>query len=133
MLKNHLRKEGSESVTRCNRLKLPAADDKHYLADVEVKAHKTLKGLNTQNLRDHMSKAELIFTALAEFALSLSTGNTLMGSRCLHCLQKRSQTRTHCSQWGVRLGHNAMPSPIRETQATRADSISEMRFTPHFR
>lgn len=34
VLKNHLRKEGSESVTRCNRLKLPAADGKHYLADV---------------------------------------------------------------------------------------------------
>ncbi len=27
--------------------------------------HKDLKGLKTQNLRDHMTKAELIFTALA--------------------------------------------------------------------
>lgn len=33
---------------------------------VSVKAHKGLKGLKTQNLRDHMSEAELIFTALAE-------------------------------------------------------------------
>lgn len=32
---------------------------------VSVKKHKTLKGLKTQNLRDHMSEAELIFTALA--------------------------------------------------------------------
>jgi hypothetical protein len=31
-----------------------------------VKSHKELKGLKTQNLRDHMSEAELIFTALAE-------------------------------------------------------------------
>ena len=37
-------------------------------ADVSVKDHKTLKGLKTQNLRDHMSEAELIFTALAELS-----------------------------------------------------------------
>lgn len=37
-------------------------------AEVDVKAHKTLKGLKTQNLRDHMSEAELIFTALAELS-----------------------------------------------------------------
>jgi DNA-damage-inducible protein D len=33
-----------------------------------VKKHKNLKGLKTQNLRDHMSEAELIFTALAELS-----------------------------------------------------------------
>jgi len=33
-----------------------------------VKQHKTLKTLKTQNLRDHMSEAELIFTALAELS-----------------------------------------------------------------
>jgi hypothetical protein len=32
---------------------------------ITVKKHKALKGLKTQNLRDHMSEAELIFTALA--------------------------------------------------------------------
>jgi len=37
-------------------------------ADVDVKAHKQMKGLQTQNLRDHMSEAELIFTALAELS-----------------------------------------------------------------
>ncbi|MFZ3019681.1 MAG: Bro-N domain-containing protein [Gallionella sp.] len=37
-------------------------------ADVSVKAHKEMKGLQTQNLRDHMSEAELIFTALAELS-----------------------------------------------------------------
>lgn len=35
---------------------------------LSVKAHKTLKNLKTQNLRDHMSEAELIFTALAELS-----------------------------------------------------------------
>ena len=35
---------------------------------VTVKKHKDLKGLKTQNLRDHMSEAELIFTALAELS-----------------------------------------------------------------
>jgi hypothetical protein len=33
-----------------------------------VKNHKDLKSLKTQNLRDHMSEAELIFTALAELS-----------------------------------------------------------------
>ena len=37
-------------------------------SDLTVKEHKTLKGLKTQNLRDHMSEAELIFTALAELS-----------------------------------------------------------------
>lgn len=37
-------------------------------ADITVKQHKELKGLKTQNLRDHMSEAELIFTALAELS-----------------------------------------------------------------
>ncbi len=170
VLKNRLNKEGSESVTKCNRLKMEAADGKKYLtdaadpetilrlvqsvpspkaepiklwlarvgyermqdmadparsvdrardfwqqhgrsekwiqqrmmgqetrnkltdywknheikkeeeyailtniihrewADVTVKEHKKIKGLETQNLRDHMSEAELIFTALAELS-----------------------------------------------------------------
>jgi len=37
-------------------------------AGVSVKKHKEIKGLKTQNLRDHMSEAELIFTALAELS-----------------------------------------------------------------
>jgi DNA-damage-inducible protein D len=170
VLKNRLKKEGSESVTKCNRLKMEAADGKKYLTDVaepeillrliqsvpspkaepiklwlakvgyerlqdmsdparsldrareywrergrsekwiqqrmmgqetrnkltdywkdheitkedeyamltniihqewsgvSVKKHKDIKGLKTQNLRDHMNEAELIFTALAELS-----------------------------------------------------------------
>lgn len=37
-------------------------------AEVSIKDHKKLKSLKTQNLRDHMSEAELIFTALAELS-----------------------------------------------------------------
>ena len=170
VLKNRLNKEGNQSVTKCNRLKLQSADGKRYLTDVadvegllrliqsipspkaepfklwlakvgyermqetvdpelsvsrgrknwrrmgrsqkwieqrmlgvqtrnkltdywadhgvkksdeyakltniiheewsglSVKRHKSLKSLKTQNLRDHMGEAELIFTALAELS-----------------------------------------------------------------
>ncbi len=170
VLKHRLAKEGNQSVTECNRLKLPAADGKNYPADVarpetllrlvqsipspkaepiklwlakvgfermqemadpalgleraratwqkhgrsekwiqqrmtgqetrnkltdywaahdikkedefaihtniihqewsgvSVKGHKKLKGLGSQNLRDHMTEGELIFTALAEMS-----------------------------------------------------------------
>lgn len=37
-------------------------------AEISVKDHKNAKGLKSQNLRDHMSEAELIFTALAELS-----------------------------------------------------------------
>jgi DNA-damage-inducible protein D len=37
-------------------------------SEVSIKEHKNLKKLKTQNLRDHMSDAELVFTALAELS-----------------------------------------------------------------
>ena len=37
-------------------------------AGLTVKQHKNLKSIQQQNLRDHMSEAELIFTALAELS-----------------------------------------------------------------
>jgi len=37
-------------------------------SDLSVKEHKNLKRLKTQNLRDHMTDAELVFTALAELS-----------------------------------------------------------------
>lgn len=37
-------------------------------SDLSVKEHKAIKDLKTQNLRDHMNEAELIFTALAELS-----------------------------------------------------------------
>lgn len=43
---------------------------------LNVKEHKELKGLKSQNLRDHMSEAELIFTALAELSTRQVAENT---------------------------------------------------------
>jgi len=37
-------------------------------SDISIKEHKDLKKIKNQNLRDHMSEAELIFTALAELS-----------------------------------------------------------------
>ena len=58
---NHDIKEGEEYAILTNIIH-------QEWADVDVKAHKTMKGLKSQNLRDHMSEAELIFTALAELS-----------------------------------------------------------------
>ncbi len=38
------------------------------VSEVHIKSHKAMKGLKSQNLRDHMTEAELIFTALAELS-----------------------------------------------------------------
>ena len=37
-------------------------------SDLSAKEHKSLKNLKTENLRDHMTDAELVFTALAELS-----------------------------------------------------------------
>ena len=57
----HEIKQGEEFATLTNLIH-------QEWSDVSVKTHKELKGLKTQNLRDHMSEAELIFTALAELS-----------------------------------------------------------------
>ena len=47
---------------------LPISSARGGWTGLTVNKHKDLKGLKTQNLRDHMSEAELIFTALAELS-----------------------------------------------------------------
>ncbi|MBI3559265.1 hypothetical protein HY085_02620 [Candidatus Gottesmanbacteria bacterium] len=59
--KNHEVKEQNEYAVLTNII------HKEW-TDLSVKQHKSLKGLKTENLRDHMSEAELIFTALAELS-----------------------------------------------------------------
>ena len=59
--KEHDIKEGEEYAILTNIIH-------QEWAEVDVKAHKAMKGLKSQNLRDHMSEAELIFTALAELS-----------------------------------------------------------------
>lgn len=45
-------------------------------SDISVADHKKLKDLKRENLRDHMSEAELIFTALAELSTRQIAENT---------------------------------------------------------
>tara|TARA_B110000503_G_scaffold139459_1_gene227903 strand:+ start:2240 stop:3058 length:819 start_codon:yes stop_codon:yes gene_type:complete len=59
--KNHDIKEGKEYAILTNIIH-------EEWAQINIKEHKDLKGLQHQNLRDHMSNAELIFTALAELS-----------------------------------------------------------------
>ena len=59
--RGHDIKEGSEFAILTNIIH-------QEWSGVSVKEHKGMKGLESQNLRDHMSEAELIFTALAELS-----------------------------------------------------------------
>ena len=59
--KDHEVKEGREYAALTNIIH-------EEWAEVSVKGHKAMKGLKSQNLRDHMTEAELIFTALAELS-----------------------------------------------------------------
>lgn len=59
--KDHEIKEGEEYAILTNVIH-------QEWSGVTVKEHKYLKGLKSQNLRDHMNEAELIFTALAELS-----------------------------------------------------------------
>lgn len=236
VLKNRLAKEGSESVTKCNRLKLEAADGKKYMSDVadpetllrliqsvpspkaepiklwlakvgyeriqdmgdparsldrarefwqqhgrsekwiqqrmmgqetrnkltdywkdhkikeheeyailtniihqewsgvSVKKHKEIKGIKTQNLRDHMSEAELIFTALAELSTrqiaesvdasgmvenseaGKKGGNIAKGAR----LELEGKTGN-----SVVSGENFMP-PTKQMKRIKSDAVGEV-------
>ncbi len=59
--KDHDIKEGMEFAILTNIIH-------QEWSGLSIKEHKNLKGLKSQNLRDHMSEAELIFTALAELS-----------------------------------------------------------------
>jgi DNA-damage-inducible protein D len=58
---NHEIKEGEEYAILNNIIH-------QEWSGLTVQDHKAIKQLKTQNLRDHMSEAELIFTALAELS-----------------------------------------------------------------
>lgn len=220
VLKNRLTKEGNESVTKCNRLKLEAADGKKYLTDVAnvetvlrliqsipspkaepiklwlakvgyeriqemtdpeksldrardtwqkhgrsekwiqqrmmgqetrnkltdywkehdvketrefailtniihqewtditVKQHKDLKSLKTQNLRDHMSEAELIFTALAE----LSTRQIAESTEATGMVENTTAAKTG--------GNIAKKARIELEQKTQKKVVSSENYLP---
>ena len=58
---DHAIKEGSEFAILTNIIH-------QEWSGLSVNEHKQMKGLKSHNLRDHMSEAELIFTALAELS-----------------------------------------------------------------
>ena len=94
VLKNRLKKEGNETVTNCNALKMLAPDGKMRLTDEWDRAgvqqgqqyasltdiitrewsgkttrqYKQFKGLKKESLRDNMTNTELILNMLAESA-----------------------------------------------------------------
>jgi len=80
---NHEIKEGQEFAILTNLIH-------EEWAGLSVKGHKQLKGLNTQNLRDHMTEAELIFTALAE----LTTRQVAEGMNATGMPQNATAART---------------------------------------
>ena len=52
-------------------------------AEVSVKAHKEMKGLQTHNLRDHMSEAELILTSHLAVVVGQLSGMAMQGYRAV--------------------------------------------------
>ncbi len=67
--RNHDIKEGEEFAILTNLIH-------QEWSGVSVQNHKKMKGLKSHNLRDHMSEAELIFTALAELSTRQIAENT---------------------------------------------------------
>jgi len=100
---------------------------------LSVKAHKGLKGLNTQNLRDHMTEAELIFTALAELSTRQiaermnATGmpeNKIAAKTGGGFARKARQEMENLTGKPVVTGENALP-PARKPAKTLNVSKSE--------
>ncbi len=83
-----------------------------------VKAHKDLKRLKTQNLRDHMTEAELIFTALAE----LSTRQIAESMKSEGLVENKIPARR-----GGRIAKNAR---IELEQKTGKNVVSESNYLP---
>lgn len=85
---------------------------------ISVKQHKNLKGLKSQNLRDHMSEAELIFTALAE----LSTRQIAESDDATGMEENKSA--------GIKGGRIAKKARIELEEETGKSVISKKSFLP---
>ena len=74
VLKHRLKKEGNETVTNCNQLKLLEGQQYASLTDIITQAwsgkttrqYKQFKGLKKESLRDNMTNIELALNILAE-------------------------------------------------------------------
>jgi len=70
---------------------------------VSVKEHKDMKGLESQNLRDHMSEAELIFTALAELSTrQIAETETAVGLPANKKAAKTGGGIAHRAEWNLK-------------------------------
>lgn len=95
---------------------------------LSVKEHKQAKGLTSHNLRDHMSEAELIFTALAELstrqiaqsveATGLSENKTAAQAGGRIARQARKQLEGQTGQ-SVVSGDNYLTPPTAKSNAKR--------------
>lgn len=93
---------------------------------VSVKEHKNIKGLKTHNLRDHMSEAELIFSALAELStrqvaetqqatgLQENKGAAVVGGRIAKQARQQLEQQTGRS---VVTGDNYLAPPNKKLKA----------------
>ncbi len=89
---------------------------------VSVKEHKSRKGLKSHSLRDHMSEAELIFTALAELStrqvaetkqatgLQENKGAAVVGGRIARQARQQLENQTGRS---VVTGDNYLAPPVK--------------------
>lgn len=87
-------------------------------AGLSVQSHKKLKGLKSQNLRDHMSEAELLFTALAE----LSTRQIAENERATGLRQNKTA--------GIRGGRLAKKARLQYEEETRREVVTGENFIP---
>ena len=92
-------------------------------AGVSVAKHKDMKGLTSHNLRDHMSEAELIFTALAELstrqiaqsveATGMAENKTAAKAGGRIARQARNQLESQTGQ-SVITGENFLPAATKK-------------------
>ena len=112
VLKNRLLKEGSQSVTSCNRLKLPAADGKNYLTDVATA--ETLLRL-VQSIPS--SKAELSTRQVAETqrakGLQENKGAAVVGGRIAKQARQHLELQTGRS---VATGANYLAPVVKKSE-----------------
>ena len=101
-------------------------------SDLSVNDHKKMKGLKTQNLRDHMTEAELIFTALAELSTrqiaesTRATGmteNKIAGITVGGIAKKAKLELEQKTGQKVISKENYLPPPIRNIKDRRSDGI----------
>ncbi len=91
---------------------------------VSVKQHKQIKGLKTQNLRDHMSEAELILTALAESVQATGMPENIEAGKESGAISRKARLELEQKTGrGIVTDENFLPpAPPKRQLKKRADS-----------